>query len=232
MDIARFDTRRYETVSAADGYGEWARTYEDTVLDLMDLRLFEQLRTVPWNQARHAADLACGTGRIGVWLARQGVDAIDGVDLTPEMLELAHSKGIYRRLQQSDVGDTPLASNAYDVVTASLVDEHLPDLRPLYSEAARIACPGGYFVLVGYHPWFMINGTPTHYDRATGEPVSIRCYVHLFSDHVQAALAAGWTLREMHEGVIDDDWVALKPKWSRFLDHPISFAFVWQKGDG
>ena len=130
MDIARFDTRRYETVSAADGYGEWARTYEDTVLDLMDLRLFEQLRTVPWNQARHAADLACGTGRIGVWLARQGVDAIDGVDLTPEMLELAHSKGIYRRLQQSDVPSYAelggrLAWNVSDKVALTLSGSNL-----------------------------------------------------------------------------------------------------------
>ncbi|HUG14699.1 MAG TPA: hypothetical protein VMM78_06730, partial [Thermomicrobiales bacterium] len=110
-----------------------------------------------------------------------------------------------------------------------LVDEHLPDLRPMYREAARIVRPGGCFVLVGYHPWFMINGTPTHFDRAPGEPVAIQCYVHLFSDHARAALAAGWQLRELDEGVVDDDWVALKPKWSRFLQHPISFAFVWGK---
>lgn len=229
MDIARFDTRRYDTLSAQAGYGEWARTYEDTVLDLMDLRLFERVRSVPWRQGRQVADLACGTGRIGVWLRQQGVETIDGIDLTPEMLDGARAKGVYRTLQQADVGTTNLPSNTYDIVTASLVDEHLPDLRPMYMEAARIACFGGHFVLVGYHPYFMINGTPTHFDRASGEPASIQCYVHLFADHVQAALGAGLTLREMHEGVVDDDWVALKPKWSRFLHHPISFALVWGK---
>ncbi|HUG16677.1 MAG TPA: class I SAM-dependent methyltransferase, partial [Thermomicrobiales bacterium] len=165
MDIARFDTRRYETLPAREGYAEWAATYEDTVLDLMDLRLLDRLASVHWADAR-VADLACGTGRIGVWLRQRGVAAIDGIDLTPEMLEGARAKGVYRTLRQGDVGETGLESGAYDVVTASLVDEHLPDLRPMYREAARIVRPGGCFVLVGYHPWFMINGTPTHFDRA------------------------------------------------------------------
>jgi hypothetical protein len=33
----------------------------------------------------------------------------------------------------------------------------------------------------------------------------------------------------MVEGVIDDDWLAAKPKWEAFRDHPISFAMAWQK---
>ena len=28
---------------------------------------------------------------------------------------------------------------------------------------------------------------------------------------------------------IDDEWVALKPKWERFRGHPISFAAVWSR---
>ena len=41
------------------------------------------------------------------------------------------------------------------------------------------------------------------------------------------ASGAGWTLAEMREGVIDDRWIALKPKWERFRHHPISVAFAW-----
>jgi hypothetical protein len=29
--------------------------------------------------------------------------------------------------------------------------------------------------------------------------------------------------------VIDDRWLALKPKWERYRGHPIAFAFVWRK---
>jgi hypothetical protein len=74
-----------------------------------------------------------------------------------------------------------------------------------------------------------MNGIPTHFDRSTGESVTIQCYVHLFSEHVQAALATGWSLREMHEGLIDEEWIARKPHWIRYLNRPISFAMVWQK---
>ncbi len=229
MDFIHFDTRNYPTRSVQDGYGEWAATYEDIVLDLMDLRLLARIQSIPWNHIQEGADLACGTGRIGVWLTQQGVAALDGVDLTPAMLDGAREKGVYRRLFEGDVLATPFQPEAYDLITMSLADEHLSDVRPLYREAARIVRPYGYFVLVGYHPFFLMGGIPTHYNSASGEPIAIQSYVHLFSDHVQAAHAAGWTLREMHEGLIDDEWIAQKPKWAHYRNRPISFVMVWQK---
>jgi ubiquinone/menaquinone biosynthesis C-methylase UbiE len=229
MDFSQFDTRNYPTVSAKEGYGEWAATYESVVLDVMDLRLLKRLQTVDWKQAAEVADLACGTGRIGIWLKQQGIGALDGVDLTPEMLEQARMKGIYRELFLSDIRQTPLRDVAYDLVTVGLADEHLPDLRPLYAETARVAKPGAHFVLVGYHSFFSMMGMPTHYDRPSGESVAVETYVHLFSDHVRAASAAGWALRELHEGLIDDEFIALKPKWEKNRNRPFSFAVVWEK---
>ena len=122
-----------------------------------------------------------------------------------------------------------VASGAYDVIVQSLADEHLKDLGPLYRETARLAAPGGAFVIVGYHPHFLMSGVPTHFNSSSGEPVAVESYVHLTSDHVAAARAAGWTLEEMAEGVIDDAWIAKKPKWERFRHHPVSFAMVWRR---
>ena len=231
MDVSRFDARNYRTVSVSEGYGEWAATYEHPVLDLLDLRLIDRLRTVAWEQARSAADLACGTGRIGRWLRDRGINEIDGVDLTPEMLEIARAKGIYRRLEIADATRTALLDDQYDLVTVVLVDEHLPDLAPLYRETARICRQGGFCVLVGYHPFFLLNGVPTHFDSASGEPLTIECYVHLFSDHVRAATEAGWRMREMQEGLVDEAWLEHKPRWEQYLHQPVSFAIVWQLED-
>jgi SAM-dependent methyltransferase len=225
-----FDARGYRSVDVRTGYGEWIATYEGTVEDAMDIALLDRLASPPWPSLREATDLACGTGRTGAWLARHGVGAIDGVDITPQMLAAARSKGIYRRLVEADLAATGLETAAYDLVTACLVDEHLPDLGPLYSEAFRLARPAGYLVLVGLHPHFiMASGMPTHYTSAAGEPVAIETYVHLFSEHAAAALGAGWTLAELEESVIDDAWLAVKPKWERFRGHPLAFAFVWRK---
>jgi hypothetical protein len=45
---------------------------------------------------------------------------------------------------------------------------------------------------------------------------------------VKAASAAGWTLAEMDEGLVDDAWLHKKPKWERYRGLPISFAMVWR----
>ena len=129
-DFSPFDRRGYRTVDIRTGYRAWADTYEGAVENAMDIELLEALRTVRWEDAREVAvDLGCGTGRTGAWLAAQGAGAIDGVDLTPEMLERARSRGVFRRLVEADVTATGLPSNGYDLVTTSLVDEHLPDVR-------------------------------------------------------------------------------------------------------
>jgi SAM-dependent methyltransferase len=225
-----FDRRGYRTVDVRTGYGEWVGTYERTVEDAMDIALLDVLEQVPWRTLGRAADLACGTGRTGAWLRRNGVEVIDGVDLTPEMLAVARSKGVYRRLVEAEITSTGLGAAVYELVTACLVDEHLPDLQPLYREAWRLARPGGFCVLVGFHPHFiMATGMPTHFTSGSGESIAIDTHVHLLSDHVTAALDAGWTLIEMKEQVIDDAWIALKPKWERLRNHPIAFAFAWQK---
>lgn len=229
-DFSDFDSRGYRTVDVRTGYGEWVPTYEDTVQDAMDIALLGELTDPAWSKIERAADLGCGTGRTAAWLREHGVAAIDGVDLTPEMLAIARKRGLHERLIEADVADTGLESGAYDLVIASLVDEHLPALEPLYAEAARLARPGGHLVVVAFHPHFiMASGMPTHFTAASGEPVAIETHVHLISEHVRSGLEAGFTLAEMHEGVVDERWLELKPKWERFRGHPVSMALAWRR---
>lgn len=229
MDFSDFDVHKYQTLPVEDGYKEWVKTYEATVQDEMDLRLLSRIRAVSWNQVKVAVDLACGTGRTGVWLKDKGVKEIHGVDITPEMLEFARKRGAHERLLVGDITNTHLGAESYDLSIVVLADEHLQNLFPLYDEAARITKNNGYFVIVGYHPYFLLNGIITHFHRPGGEPVGIESYVHLFSDHVKAAHNNHWLLVEMDEGIIDDEWVAKKPKWKKYYNRPVSFAMVWKK---
>jgi SAM-dependent methyltransferase len=230
MQFTDFDTRGYRTVDVRSGYAGWVGSYEDTVADAMDIALLDELTQVQWPQLRRAVDLGCGTGRTGAWLRARGVPHVDGVDLTPEMLALARRRGAHERLFEADVTATGLPGGEYDLVIASLVDEHLSELGPLYAEAWRLAAPGAAFVLVAFHPHFIMHtGMPTHFTTDDGEQVAISTTVHLVSDHVSAALRAGWQLAELREGVVDDRWVAVKPKWERYRGHPVSAAYVWRK---
>jgi SAM-dependent methyltransferase len=230
-DFSHFDARGYRTVDVRTGYGEWVATYGNPVVQAMDLPLLEQL-DLPWPTVEAAADLGCGTGRTGTWLKSKGVAEVDGVDLTPEMLAVARSSGMYRRLIEAEVSDTGLPAGSYDLVTACLIDDHLADVGPLYREARRLAKHGAFLVVVSYHSHFiMASGMPTHYHSASGEPVAIETHVHLVSEHVSAGLANGWTLVEMREQVIDDSWVALKPRWEEFRGHPFTAALAWRKNE-
>lgn len=229
MDADLFDRRRYPVVDAAAGYGEWAQSYEDTVAVGLDRPLLARLTAVPWSEVAAAADLACGTGRTAEWLKQHGVAAIDGIDITPEMQAQAAAKGVYRSLAIAEVAATGLASAAYDLAIMALACEHLATLAPVYGEAARLLRQGGRFAIVGYHPFFLMNGKMTHYHRADGEAVAIRSYVHLFSEHIGAGRDAGLDLAEFQECVIDEDWLQTKPKWRPYLHWPISYAMVWRR---
>lgn len=88
MDHSIYDKRKYPIVDVQQGYGEWVRNYEEIVQDEMDLRLLERIQTVDWAAPQSILDLACGTGRVGAWLKARSSAAIDGVDITPEMLVL------------------------------------------------------------------------------------------------------------------------------------------------
>lgn len=232
-DFKRFDRRDYMTVDVRRGYGEWAATYEDTVHDAMDIELLDDLRAIDWASARRAVDLGCGTGRTGAWLRERGVaavDGVDGVDVTPEMLARARGRGIYDRLVEADVTATGLPGGAYDLLTTSLVDEHLSELGPLYAEALRLATPGASYALAGIHPQFlMASGIPTHFDRPDGEGVAIDTHLHLLSEHVGEGLAAGWALAEMSERLVDEAFLDVKPKWTALVGHPFAFALVWRR---
>ena len=136
---------------------------------------------------------------------------------------------MHQTLREGDVRDTGLDGGRYDLAICSLVDEHVPDVGPLYAEAARLVRPGGAFVLAGLHPFFvMASGMPTHFDGESG-PVAIETHVHLPSEHLAAARAAGLVASELHEAVVDDAWVAIKPGWDRYRNWPISFVWVWRR---
>jgi len=229
MEYSSFDIRKYPILPVKEGYKEWANTYEQTVQDEMDIKLLSKIKSISWSKIERALDFACGTGRIGLWLKQQGVIQIDGVDITPEMLSKAKEKNVYTSLLNADVFNTRLQGGTYDLCIQVLADEHLADISPLYSEASRILKNTGYFVIVGYHPYFLMNGIITHFHKENGEPLAIESHVHLFSDHVKAAYESSFSLLEMDEGIIDGDWLAKKPKWEKYKDWPVSFSFVWQK---
>jgi SAM-dependent methyltransferase len=226
--FAVYDTRHYTTLDANAGYELWSHTYDHTVDEQLDIPLLAKLETVNWKSIQTVVDLACGTGRIGLWLHSQGIRYIHGVDSSPAMLQYAAAKQVYEQLYATDVIQSSLPSHSYDLSFIGLAACHLPDLQALYTEGARLLRPGGFFVLIDYHPFCLLQGIPTHFDSAKGKAIAIENLVHFISDHVNSGRRVNLTLLEMHEAFVDQDWIAHKPNMARYVNQPISFVMVWR----
>lgn len=75
-----------------------------------------------------ALDLGCGTGQVGAMLKAKGIAILHGVDLSPEMIEICRTKGIYDRLSIATVeavADMTELADAFDIVIAMGVAPHL-----------------------------------------------------------------------------------------------------------
>jgi SAM-dependent methyltransferase len=229
-EFSQFDRRQYPTVGILEGYRAWAPLYDEMVPGLIDMPMLNAIDCVDWKNVRACADLACGTGRIGRWLKEtKQIAAIDGVDLSPDMLTFAREKKIYRTLIQNDLAKTGLTAASYDLTICVLAACHVEDLDAFYAESRRLLKPGGRAILVDFHPFFLLNGIPTHFPQADGKgPLAIKNVVHLFSDHFQSAQRAGFQLLDLRERVVDEAWVKESPSFGPYLQRPVGFTMVFE----
>lgn len=84
-----------------DLYDAWAATYEQSVEGegyATPKRCAEALHATLGQPDAPVLDFGCGTGLSGIALRLAGFTTLDGVDLSPGMLEQAREKDIYRNL--------------------------------------------------------------------------------------------------------------------------------------
>ncbi len=105
-------------------------------------RLARFLRQHDADGAASVLDLGCGTGLVAQELARTG-RVIDGVDLSPRMLEYARKKALYRELHAAElVTFLHRADAQWELIVAADVFIYLGDLGPVFA-AVRDRLPAG-----------------------------------------------------------------------------------------
>jgi predicted TPR repeat methyltransferase len=91
-------------------------------------------------------DIGCGTGRAGA-LVRGRARQLDGVDLSPAMLEKARARSVYDRLEQADLLAFLSRQRAsYDVILAAAALIHFGDLQEVFQAAAQGLRGTGLFI--------------------------------------------------------------------------------------
>ena len=130
-------------------YQKWASDYDHQMTDELEYLSPAILTNLFFNYVKTDArviDIGCGTGLTSQPLFEKGFRNIDGIDLSPEMIDVARQRNIYQELLVGDLNQ-PLQreSGIYDaaISTGTFTHGHVgPD--PL-DEIFRILKPGGIF---------------------------------------------------------------------------------------
>ena len=108
------------------------------------LRNLAELIGLPHRDPLAILDLGCGTGLGGAAFCDLAA-RLDGIDLSPAMVEKAKARGIYNDVQVGDI-ETAAGTRAYDLVLAADTLVYLGDLAPVFRAAAKALVPGGTFL--------------------------------------------------------------------------------------
>ncbi len=127
-------------------YGQWALDYDQTFGAAWGYIAPREIAMILAEEIQPTAailDIGAGTGLVGEHLRHFTVDALD---ITPEMLEVARTKNIYRSLRLGDLTKTlDIADASYDAIISCGTFTHGHVGPECFPELLRIARPGAVF---------------------------------------------------------------------------------------
>ena len=202
-------------------YDEWSATYDAVVNPTRDLEKRACESLLGQHSFERALELGGGTGKNTAWLAERSRELVS-VDLSPEMQAVARAKVTAANVEFR-VGDVTRAwdfGDVFDLITCSLIREHVEDLGHIFQQAARVLIPGGRFYICELHPVKQYAGSKARF-KVEGEEKILECFTHHVSDFTNAALISGFAIERIDEWFDGYDRSA--------MPRLVSFVFVSEK---
>lgn len=187
-------------------YDQWAAQYDMNRNRTRDLEAVALRKTIVPIPASRCLEIGCGTGKNTEWLATHCGD-VTAVDFSQEMLAVARRKITSEKVRfvQADITQPwAFLDGTYDLVTFSLVLEHVEDLGPILDKAAGALAPGGHVYIGELHPFKQYGGTKARFETGQGVQED-NCFDHHVSDFTRAARKAGLSIIQVEEYFDDDD---------------------------
>ena len=92
----------------------------------------------------------------------------------------------------------------YNLVSFSLILEHIEDLALVFNKVSKVIAAGGYVYIGELHPFKQYSGSKARFITVDGEQV-VSCFNHHLSDFVEAAKNNGFEMLHIKEYFDEDD---------------------------
>jgi predicted TPR repeat methyltransferase len=181
-------------------YAEFSRNFDENLVKELEYKGPERVRELLaplLGERKNLAvlDIGCGTGLAGVQFKPLAARLI-GVDISPEMIDLARVRNVYDRLEVAEITDWLMrCSERYELILACDCLIYFGDLRQVILPVATLLCPKGIFA-------FTLEKSDVYPQRFndTGR------YSH-HADHVrEVAGEAGMNVARLDEGFLRNEY--------------------------
>jgi ubiquinone/menaquinone biosynthesis C-methylase UbiE len=146
IDVSAIKEGQRKMWSAGD-YPDLARTIEGVAEVLVE--------RVGAGPGEHLLDVATGSGNVAIPAALAGA-SVTGLDLTPELLEVARRRGsetgVDVRWIEGDAEELPFEDDSFDLITSAFGVIFAPRHEQAAGELARVARPGARVALTAWTP--------------------------------------------------------------------------------
>lgn len=187
-------------------YDRWAQDYDQVMNRTRDLEAVALRTMIPKTGFDHVLEIGCGTGKNTQWLHKKA-RYLTAVDFSERMLEKASEK-----INASNVGfiqldirrKWPFPAENFELITFSLVLEHIEKLDIIFKQAYKGLRQNGLLYIGELHPFKQYGGSKARFDMGN-EIFELQCFVHHLSDYYNAAKRNHFDCVEIREWFDDDD---------------------------
>ena len=187
-------------------YNIWAQQYDSNENKTRDLEAVAIRKILKEFSFSNCLEIGCGTGKNTEWLVQKAT--VTAVDFSEEMLAKAKEKiqSSNAHFVHADITEPWTFTNEkYELVTFSLVLEHIKNLDFIFKQAVKVLLPGSHIYIGELHPYKQYTGSKARFETSGGTQV-VECYIHHVSDFMQAAKSNGFVISDINEFFDDNDF--------------------------
>jgi malonyl-CoA O-methyltransferase len=181
-----------------EGYNLWADSYDVVTNPTRDLEQKVLQKMISTRSYDHIIELGCGTGKNSHSLSER-CNTLTSVDFSANMVEVAKQNMKLKNVSflLADITKPWKFDNA-DLITCSLVLEHISVLPHIFSQAHHALTAHGELYICELHPYRQLQGKSAEF-MIHGELIKIPFFIHHLSEYFNTAIENGFICKNFNE---------------------------------